>query len=65
MKKETAFPHIDANFKVHFPTSKSNINMHIANILEDKELSKNSVVNNFLTTAAGQVTTQSYDSSDF
>ena len=35
-----------------FATSKPNISMHIANILKDKELHKNSVVKNFLTTAA-------------
>ena len=35
-----------------FATSKPNISMHIANILKDKELPENSVVKNFLTTAA-------------
>ena len=35
-----------------FATSKHNISMHTANILKDKELRKNSVVKNFLTTAA-------------
>jgi len=35
-----------------FDTSKQNIGQHIANILEDKELDKNSVVKNFFTTAA-------------
>ena len=35
-----------------FATSKSNISMHIAGILKDKELSKDSVVQNYLTTAA-------------
>lgn len=35
-----------------FATSKPNISMHIANILKDKELNENSVVKNFLTTAA-------------
>ena len=35
-----------------FATSKPNISMHTANILKDKELRKNSVVKNFLTTAA-------------
>lgn len=35
-----------------FSTSKSNISMHIANILKDKELSEISVVKKFLTTAA-------------
>lgn len=35
-----------------FATSKQNIGQHIANILEEKELSKNSVVKNFFTTAA-------------
>ena len=35
-----------------FATSKPNISMHIANILKDKELLENSVVKNFLTTAA-------------
>ena len=35
-----------------FATSKPNISMHIANILKEKELMENSVVKNFLTTAA-------------
>jgi hypothetical protein len=35
-----------------FATSKPNISMHIANILKDKEVLENSVVKNFLTTAA-------------
>jgi hypothetical protein len=35
-----------------FATSKPNISMHIANILKEKELSKASVVKNYLTTAA-------------
>ena len=35
-----------------FPTSKPNISMHIAKILKEKELFKNSVVKEFLTTAA-------------
>ena len=35
-----------------FATSKPNISMHIANILKEKELSKDSVVKEFLTTAA-------------
>ena len=35
-----------------FATSKPNISMHIANILKEKELYKNSVVKEFLTTAA-------------
>jgi len=35
-----------------FATSKPNISMHIANILKEKELLKNSVVKEFLTTAA-------------
>ena len=35
-----------------FGTSVANISMHIKNILEDKELSKNSVVKNYLTTAS-------------
>jgi len=35
-----------------FATSKPNISMHIANILKEKELSKFSVVKEFLTTAA-------------
>lgn len=35
-----------------FATSKSNISMHISNILKDKELSSDSVVQNYLTTAA-------------
>ena len=35
-----------------FATSKPNISMHIANILKDRELHKNSVVKIFLTTAA-------------
>lgn len=35
-----------------FATSKPNISMHIANILKEKELIKDSVVKNFLTTAA-------------
>ena len=35
-----------------FGTSVANISMHIKNILEDKELSKNSVVKDYLTTAS-------------
>lgn len=35
-----------------FDTSKQNIGQHIANILEEKELDENSVVKNYLTTAA-------------
>jgi len=35
-----------------FATSKSNVSMHIANILKDNELNKNSVVKDFLTTAS-------------
>ena len=35
-----------------FDTSVPNISMHISNILEDSELSKNSVIKNYLTTAA-------------
>ena len=35
-----------------FGTSKANISMHIAGILKDKELTKDSVVQNYLTTAA-------------
>ncbi len=35
-----------------FSTSKANVSMHISNILKDKELDKESVVKNFLTTAA-------------
>ena len=35
-----------------FATSKPNISMHIANILKEKELTEESVVKNFLTTAA-------------
>ena len=35
-----------------FTTSKPNISMHIANILKEKELYKDSVVKGFLTTAA-------------
>ena len=35
-----------------FATSKPNINMHIANILKERKLCKNSVVKEFLTTAA-------------
>ena len=34
-----------------FDTSKQNISLHIANILEEKELDKNSVVKDYLTTA--------------
>ena len=34
-----------------FDTSKPNISMHIANILQDKELDENSVVKDYLTTA--------------
>jgi hypothetical protein len=35
-----------------FDTSKQNIGQHISNILKEKELSKNSVVKNFFTTAS-------------
>ena len=35
-----------------FDTSVPNINIHIANILKEKELSKNSVIKNYLTTAS-------------
>ena len=35
-----------------FDTSVPNISMHVSNILKDKELNKNSVVKDFLTTAA-------------
>lgn len=35
-----------------FATSKQNINMHIANILKDKELNADSVIKDYLTTAA-------------
>jgi hypothetical protein len=35
-----------------FDTSVPNISMHISNILKEKELYQNSVVKNFLTTAA-------------
>ena len=35
-----------------FGTSKPNISMHIAGILKDNELDKDSVVKNYLTTAA-------------
>lgn len=35
-----------------FDTSKQNIGQHISNILKEKELDKNSVVKNFLTTAS-------------
>lgn len=36
-----------------FDTSKQNIGQYIANILSDNELSENSVVKNYLITAAG------------
>lgn len=35
-----------------FDTSKQNISLHIINVLDDKELDENSVVKNYLTTAA-------------
>ena len=35
-----------------FDTSVPNISMHITNILKEKELSENSVIKNYLTTAA-------------
>lgn len=35
-----------------FATSKPNISIHISNILKEKELAENSVVKNYLTTAA-------------
>ena len=35
-----------------FATSKQNVNMHIANILKEKELYRDSVVKEYLTTAA-------------
>jgi len=39
-----------------FATSKPNISMHISNILKEKELYADSVVKDFLTTAADAVT---------
>ena len=43
----------DASFGEElFGTSKSNISMHITGILKDKELTKDSVAQNYLTTAA-------------
>lgn len=36
-------------------TSKLNISMHVCNVLEEKELDKNSVVKDFLKTAADAV----------
>ena len=41
-----------------FATSKSNISMHVSNIVKDKELEEKSVVKNFLTTATDGVTIQ-------
>ena len=41
-----------------FDTSKQNISQHINNILEDNELQYNSVVKNYLTTAADGVRRQ-------
>ena len=35
-----------------FATSKQNINMHIANILKDRELKPDSTIKDYLTTAA-------------
>ena len=35
-----------------FDTSKPNISMHVSNVLQDKELDANSVVKDYLTTAA-------------
>ena len=35
-----------------FATSKQNISVHISNILKERELDENSVVNYYLTTAA-------------
>ena len=35
-----------------FDTSKPNISMHIANVLQDKELEEKSVVKDYLTTAS-------------
>jgi hypothetical protein len=35
-----------------FATSKQNISLHLINILEEKELQENSVVKDYLTTAA-------------
>lgn len=37
---------------VLFDTSKPNISMHIANVLQEKELDEKSVVKDYLTTAA-------------
>lgn len=37
-----------------FATSKSNISMHVSNIVKDKELEEKSVVKNFLTTATDE-----------
>lgn len=38
-----------------FDTSIPNISMHISNILEEKELDSNSVIKNYLTTAADDI----------
>jgi hypothetical protein len=35
-----------------FDTSKQNVSLHIINILQDRELDENSVVKDYLTTAA-------------
>lgn len=36
-----------------FATSKQNVSLHIENMLKDKELAADSVVKDYLTTAAG------------
>lgn len=49
-----------------FATSKSNISMHVSNIVKDKELEEKSVVKNFLTTATdGKVRQQHHPDNDF
>jgi len=44
----------ELHFKRTYEISKSNVSMHTAGILRDKELKKDTVVQNYLTTAADE-----------
>ena len=44
-----------------FDTSVQNVSLHIVNILNDKELERNSVIKDYLTTASdGKITTKKF-----